>query len=76
MIRIYGSLLVQERTGEVFEATVTNANDYGVLARLDQPPVEGRLVRADARLRRGDRLRMPVTRTNWERGFVDLALVL
>jgi exoribonuclease-2 len=76
MFKIYGTLLVQERTSEVFDATVTTANDYGVWARLDHPPVEGRLVQADASLDRGDRIRVRVTRTNWERGFVDLRLVL
>lgn len=72
MFKVYGAVLVQERTGEVFDATVTNANDYGVWARLDHPPVEGRLVRADVSLERGDRIRVRVTQTNWERGFVDL----
>ena len=75
MFKIYGTLLVQERTGEVFEATVTNANDYGVWARLEHPPVEGRLVRADVSLERGDHIRVRVTRTNWERGFIDLTLI-
>ena len=75
MFKIYGILLVQDRTSEVFDATVTNANDYGVWARLDHPPVEGRLVRADASMGRGDLIRVRVTRTNWERGFVDLTLV-
>jgi len=75
MFKIYGALVVQERTSEVFDATVTTANDYGVWARLDQPPVEGRLVRPDASLGRGDRIRVRVTRTEWERGFVDLAIV-
>ncbi|MDP8909502.1 MAG: RNB domain-containing ribonuclease, partial [Chloroflexota bacterium] len=75
MFKIYGTLLVQERMGEVFDATVTNATDYGVWARLDHPPVEGRLVQADASLDRGDRIRVRVTRTNWERGFIDLTLV-
>ena len=75
MVKIYGSLLMQQRTHEVFDATVTAANDYGVWARLDQPPVEGRLVEAAARLERGDRIRVRVTRTNWERGFIDLMLV-
>lgn len=72
MFKIYGTLLVQDRTSEIFEATVTNANDYGVWARIDHPPVEGRLTRADASLERGDRIRVRVTRTNWERGFIDL----
>ena len=75
MVKIYGSVLMQERTHEVFDATVSAANDYGVWARLDQPPVEGRLVEAAASLERGDRIRVRVTRTNWERGFVDLMLV-
>jgi len=75
LFKIYGSVLVQERTSEVFDATVTTANDYGVWARLDHPPVEGRLVRADASLDRGDRIRVRVTRTDWERGFVDLTRV-
>jgi exoribonuclease-2 len=75
MFKIYGILLVQDRTGEVFDATVTNATDYGVWARLDHPPVEGRLVQADASLDRGDRIRVRVSRTNWERGFMDLTLI-
>lgn len=75
MFKIYGTLLVQERTSEIFEATVTNANDYGVWARLNHPPVEGRLVRADASLERGDHIQVRVTRTNWERGFIDLTPV-
>lgn len=75
MFRIYGILLVQDRTSEVFDATVTNANDYGVWARIDHPPVEGRLTQADASLERGDRIRVRVTRTDWERGFVDLTVV-
>ncbi len=75
MFKIYGTVLVQERKSELFDATVTNANDYGVWARLDHPPVEGRLMRADAGLGRGDRIRVRVTRTDWERGFVDLTLV-
>ena len=76
MFKIYGTLLVQERTSEVFDATVTNANDYGVWARLDHPPVEGRLVEAEAGLARGERIRVRVARTNWARGFVDLTSVL
>ncbi len=75
MLKIYGTVLAQGRTNEIFDATVTNANDYGVWARLDLPPVEGRLVGADVGLDRGDRIRVRVTRTNWERGFIDLALV-
>lgn len=75
MFKVYGTVLVESRTSEVFEATVTTANDYGVWARLDHPPVEGRLVRAQASMNRGDRIRVRVTRTNWERGFIDLALV-
>ncbi len=76
MLKLYGIVLVEGRTSEVFEATVTTANDYGVWARLDHPPVEGRLVRATAELVRGDRIRVRVAKTNWERGFVDLTLVL
>lgn len=75
MFKIYGILMVQDRTSEVFDATVTNANDYGVWARIDHPPVEGRLMRADASMMRGDRIQVRITRTNWERGFVDLTLI-
>ncbi|MBA3944878.1 MAG: RNB domain-containing ribonuclease [Herpetosiphonaceae bacterium] len=75
MFKIYGTVLVQERRSELFDATVTNANDYGVWARLDHPPVEGRLARSAASLSRGERIRVRVARTDWERGFVDLTLV-
>ncbi len=72
MFKIYGAVLAESRMGEVFDATVTAANDYGVWARLDHPPVEGKLVSSDEDLTRGDRIRVRVTRTNWERGFIDL----
>ncbi|GAC1637757.1 MAG: RNB domain-containing ribonuclease [Herpetosiphon sp.] len=75
MFKIYGTLLVQQRTSDLFDATVTNVNDVGVWARLDHPPVDGRLVRSDATLVRGDRIRVRVTRTDWERGYIDLTLV-
>lgn len=75
MFKMYGTVLVQGRTSEIFDATVTATNDYGVWARLDHPPVEGRLVRADVGLSRGDHIRVRVTHTNWERGFVDLTLI-
>jgi ribosomal protein S1 len=46
-----------------------------VWARLDHPPVEGRIARVDTILSRGDRINVRVARTNWERGFIDLTLV-
>jgi len=65
------ALLLHSRIGERFDAVVTGASDKGTWVRITQPPVEGKLERAAASLRVGDRLRVELIYTDVERGFID-----
>jgi exoribonuclease-2 len=65
------AMLLESRIGEQFEALVTGASDKGTWVRLLQPPVEGRLVSGFQGLDVGHRLRVQLTRTDVERGYID-----
>jgi exoribonuclease-2 len=74
LIKRYASLLLQRRVGEVFDAVVTSVNSYGAWARLDHPPVEGRIMYGADGLVSGTPVRVRLTDTNWQRGYINLAL--
>ncbi len=63
------------RVGETFDGLVTGASDKGTWVRLLKPPAEGKLVRGQAGLKVGDRVRVQLTGTNIERGFIDFIRV-
>ncbi|HTH50054.1 MAG TPA: RNB domain-containing ribonuclease [Candidatus Limnocylindria bacterium] len=65
------ALLLQSRIGEVFEAIVTGASAKGTWVRIFHPPVEGRLASGLAGLEVGERLRVQLSSTDVERGFID-----
>ncbi len=65
------AMLLESRIGERFDALVTGASDKGTWVRLLQPPVEGRLVSGFQGLDVGHRLRVQLTRTDVERGYID-----
>ena len=65
------ALLLESRIGERFDALVTGASDKGTWVRILQPPVEGRLVSGFQGMDVGHRLRVQLTRTDVERGFID-----
>jgi len=69
------ALLLERRTGELFEAIVTGASSKGTWARVFHPPVEGRVVRGEERLDVGDRIRVKLLSTDVERGYIDFARV-
>jgi exoribonuclease-2 len=69
------ALLLSNRTGEVFEGIVTGASDKGTWVRVMTPPVEGRVIRNDAGLDVGDRVRVQLVGSNVERGFIDFSRV-
>ena len=50
---------------------ITGASEKGTFVRIFDPPVEGRIVRGWERLRVGDEVRVTLTDTNFERGFID-----
>ena len=69
------ALLLEARIGEQFDAIVTGAADKGTWVRLLTVPVEGKLVSGFAGLDVGDRVRVQLTATNVERGFIDFERV-
>ncbi len=65
------ALLLESRIGESFDAVVTGASEKGTWVRILQPPVEGKLVSGFEGMDVGHRLRVQLTRTDVERGYID-----
>ena len=67
------AMLLAPRKGERFDAIVTGASSKGTWVRVFRPPVEGRVVRGEAGLDVGERVRVELVDTDVERGYVDFA---
>jgi VacB/RNase II family 3'-5' exoribonuclease len=65
------ALLLTSRIGERFDAIVTGASEKGTWVRIPRPPVEGKVVSGSAGLDVGDRVRVELTGTDVEKGFID-----
>ena len=50
--------LLEDKRGSLFSALVTGSSDKGTWVRIKHPPVEGKLLRGDERLKVGDHLRV------------------
>jgi exoribonuclease-2 len=69
------ALLLENRIGEQFDSICTGASEKGTWVRLLNMPVEGKLVSGYAGVDVGDRLRVQLTATNVEAGFIDFKKV-
>ena len=67
------AMLLAPRTGEQFDAMVTGVNEGGTWVRIAHPLAEGKLVKGFQGLDVGDALRVQLTHTDIERGFIDFA---
>jgi VacB/RNase II family 3'-5' exoribonuclease len=67
------ALLLSSRVGQEFDAIVTGASPNGTWVRIAHPAAEGKVVRGDHGLDVGDRVRITLVATDFERGFVDFA---
>jgi exoribonuclease-2 len=67
------ALLLEHRIGSVFDAIVTGVNRDGTYVRLLSPPAEGRVIRGEAGMDVGERVRVKLTATDAARGFIDFA---
>ena len=67
------AMLLEPHVGEQFDAMVTGVNEAGTWVRIAQPLAEGRLVRGFEHLDVGDSVRVRLTHTDIERGFIDFA---
>ena len=70
------ALLLENRIGEQFDAFVTGASDKGTWVRLLSLPVEGKLVSGFDGVDVGDRLRVQLTETDVEQGYIDFKKVM
>jgi exoribonuclease II len=66
-------LLLERRVGETFDGVVTGAAEKGTWVRIVEPPVEGRLVSGVHGLRVGDKVRVTLLSTDFERGYLDFS---
>ena len=67
------ALLLSGKIGQQFDAIVTGAADKGTWVRLLQPPTKGRLMQGTQGLKVGDHVRVKLTHTDIQRGFIDFA---
>lgn len=65
------ALLLENRVGQRFDAVVTGASEKGTWVRVFDPPVEGKLLQGYEGLSVGKKLRVKLTSTDVERGFID-----
>lgn len=74
MRKIVAASVMQKHIGENFDAIVTGDTPAGVFARILRPPVDGRIVRGQDRVRVGDKRQVKLLSANPENGFIDLAV--
>lgn len=75
MVKSAAAILLEKRIGEQFDAIVTGAAGKGTWVRITNPPLEGRLNSGFKGLDVGDTLRVQLTSTDVERGFIDFKRV-
>jgi exoribonuclease-2 len=69
------AMLLSSRIGDRFDAICTGAADKGTWVRIFRPPIEGRLVKGWEGVDVGNRLKVELTRTDIERGYIDFKRV-
>ncbi|HTL22235.1 MAG TPA: RNB domain-containing ribonuclease [Steroidobacteraceae bacterium] len=65
------ALLLQAHIGEQFDALVTGASASGTWVRISHPLAEGRVVKGFEGLDVGDTVRVQLSHTDVQRGFID-----
>jgi VacB/RNase II family 3'-5' exoribonuclease len=73
MSKRIAAVAMSRRIGEVFDAIVTGVTPKGTFVRVIAPHVEGLLASGAQGVDVGDRLRVRLTRTDPDRGFIDFA---
>ncbi len=74
MRKIVAASVMKKHIGETFDAIVTGDTPAGVFARILRPPVDGRIVRGQDRVRVGDKREVKLLSANTENGFIDFAV--
>jgi exoribonuclease-2 len=69
------ALLLEHRLGEKFDSIVTGASEKGTWVRLLAVPVEGRVVHGFEGLDVGQRVRVELTATDVQKGYIDFKVI-
>ena len=69
------ALVLANRIGETFEGIITGAAEKGTFVRILAPPVEGRILRGEKGLSVGDKVKVTLQATDFERGYLDFVKV-
>lgn len=69
------ALLLRSRIGQYFDGIVSGVNEKGTWIRIFDPPVEGRLIGEFDDYPVGHLIRVKLTSTHVERGFIDFAAI-
>ena len=73
MSKRIAAVVMSGRIGESFDAIVTGVNSHETFVRILKPAVEGLLERGQQGIDVGDKLRVKLTRTDVQRGYIDFA---
>jgi exoribonuclease-2 len=71
MSKRLAAVAMSNRVGEVFDAIVTGVTPHGTFVRVLKPHIEGLLVQGHQGVDVGDKLRVRLTRTDVQRGYID-----
>jgi len=71
MSKRLSAMAMSHRVGETFDAMVTGTTPKGTFVRVLQPHMEGLLTQGGQGLHVGDMLRVKLTRTDVQHGFID-----
>src|SRR5262249_20218412 len=69
--KLAAAVLLSGRIGQLFDAIVTGKNPKGTFVRTLHPPAEGMVVRGEAGMDVGDRVRVRLFAVDAQRGFID-----
>ena len=72
MSKRLAAVAMSNRIGETFDAIVTGVTPHGTFVRVLQPHIEGLLVQGQG-VDVGDKLRVKLTRTDVQRGYIDFS---
>ena len=73
MTKRLSAVAMSHRIGEMFDAMVTGVTPKGTFVRVLQPHIEGLLAQGAQGLHVGDKVRVKLTRTDVQHGYIDFA---
>jgi VacB/RNase II family 3'-5' exoribonuclease len=75
MTKRIAAVALQSHVGETYSAVVTGQTPKGVFVRIENPPVEGRVMRGEQGLDVGDRVKVTLLGADPARGYIDFGRV-